>query len=104
MFFHQEAGLDAPAVARAEVAAFVDVVSREGAAGEPGMASDLGDALPLLAHLLPALLADHDMEVQALAARLDEFPSGRWDGLLMAQSLPPRARRTADGGNPHARA
>jgi hypothetical protein len=73
MLFHQEAGLDAPAVARAEVAAFVDVVSREGAAGEPGMASGLGDALPLLAHRLPALFADHDMEAQALAARLGEF-------------------------------
>jgi hypothetical protein len=46
VLFHQEAGLDAPAVARAEVAAFVDVVSREGAAGEPGMASGLGDAPP----------------------------------------------------------
>ena len=57
----------------AEVAAFMDIVSSEGAAGDPGMASALGEGLPLLVHLLPGLFADHDMEVQALAARLGEF-------------------------------
>ena len=73
VFFHQEARLDTPAVARAEVAAFMDVVWCDGAAGNPGMACDLGDGLPVVVHLLPALFADDNMKGEVFTARLGEF-------------------------------
>ena len=47
VFFDQEAGLDAPAVACTEVAAFMDVVRRDGTTGEPGMARGLGEGVAL---------------------------------------------------------
>ncbi len=67
VFFHQEAGLDAPAVACAEVAAFMDVAPSPGATGEPGMASGFGHGFAVLVHHLPGLFADHDVQAQVLA-------------------------------------
>ena len=73
VFLHQEARLDTPAIARAEVTALMNVVAVERTAGEPGMASGFGDDFPLLIHGLPRLVTDDDMDAQAFSAGLGEF-------------------------------
>ena len=63
VFFHQEAGLDAPAISCAKIAALMDIVVIEGATGNPGMTSGFWNDLSFITHFLPTLFADHNVEV-----------------------------------------
>jgi len=77
MFLHQEIGLGAPAVACAEVAAFVEVVAVERLAGKPGMTCSLGQGVTQGIDQLPGLLSDHLM-----AKRSGLSPTISQSGLL----------------------
>ncbi len=74
MFFDQEAGLDAPAISCAKIAALMDIVVIEGATGNPGMPSGFGNDLSFITNFLPTLFADHNVEVHVVAlSRLEIF-------------------------------